>query len=451
MTIAALATLVAIAATASVFLLLSLVQGVGNQAEEVRLQIEAIKTGLTVGAGTGGALALLLAARKQWLSEREHLLQIRVSQVGERDAEERRVTDLYAKAAELLGHERPSARIAALYALSRLGETNPAHRDTVINLICGYLRLAPPIDPADASPWSFRDELEVRYTAQRILKTHLTGSDVAERWEPVELDLTQATLYDFDLEGHGRGKRWRVRYVDDTGQPKQKLFERRADADQFDVNTRADVSRGQYVDPVAGKASVTAYGEQWREHQLHRDATVARIEMTLRVHVEPILGRMQLAQVRPSHIQAWVKDRAKVLAPSSLRVVYHVLVGMFDAATRDRMIGRSPCVGIRLPEIERVERFIPTPDQVHALADTFSVKPEPGKPSRERYRALVYLAAGAGLRQGEAWGLELEHVDFLRREIRIVQQLVTPPRKTPRLAPTKTATSRRTVEMGQVA
>ena len=47
---------------------------------------------------------------------------------------------------------------------------------------------------------------------------------------------------------HGRGKRWRVRYVDDTGQPKQKLFERRADAEQFDVNTRADVSRGQYVD-----------------------------------------------------------------------------------------------------------------------------------------------------------------------------------------------------------
>ncbi|WP_328851535.1 site-specific integrase [Micromonospora globbae] len=249
---------------------------------------------------------------------------------------------------------------------------------------------------------------------------------------------------------NGRGKRWRVRYVDDTGQPKQKLFERRADADQFDVNTRADVSRGQYVDPAAGRVTVTAYGEQWRKHQLHRDATAARIEMTLRVHVEPILGRMQLAQVRPSHIQAWVKDRAKVLAPSSLRVVYHVLVGMFDAAARDRMIGRSPCIGIRLPEIERTERFIPTPGQVHALANAFSVKPEPGKPSRERYRALVYLAAGAGLRQGEAWGLELEHVDFLRREIRVVQQVVTPPGKSPRLAPPKTATSRRTVEMGQV-
>ncbi|SCL67496.1 Pentapeptide repeat-containing protein [Micromonospora peucetia] len=194
-----LAALVAVAAAASVYLLLSLVKGVGNQAEEVRLQIEAIKTGLTVGAGTGGALALLLTARRQWLSEREHLLQIRTSQVTERDAEERRITDLYAKAAELLGHDRPSARIAALYALSRLGENNPSHRNTVVNLICGYLRLAPPIDLAEASPWLFRDELEVRYTAQRILKSHLAGSDAA-RWEPVELDLTGATLYDFDIE-----------------------------------------------------------------------------------------------------------------------------------------------------------------------------------------------------------------------------------------------------------
>ncbi|WBC17741.1 pentapeptide repeat-containing protein [Micromonospora sp. WMMA1998] len=227
--IAVLAGFVATAAGVSAYFLLSLVKGVGSQAEEARLQIEAIKTGLTVGAGTGGALALLLTARKQWLSEREHLLQIRTSQVAERDAEERRITDLYAKAAELLGHDRPSARIAALYALSRLGENNPTHRNTVVNLICGYLRLAPPVDLAQASPWSFRDELEVRYTAQRILKRHLAGGDDAARWESVELDLTGATLYDFDVEGcrlkrgvfrgcifQGHSKFSRVRIAEDT-------------------------------------------------------------------------------------------------------------------------------------------------------------------------------------------------------------------------------------------
>src|SRR4051794_12562970 len=93
---------------------------------------------------------------------------------------------------------------------------------------------------------------------------------------------------------HGRGKRWRVRWVDDTGRPRQLLFERKADAERHDVNVRADLSRGQYVDPVAGKVTVKAYGEAWRAGQLHNGATADRIERTLRVHVYPGLGDMQL-------------------------------------------------------------------------------------------------------------------------------------------------------------
>src|SRR4051812_38952584 len=37
------------------------------------LRIEAIKTGLAVGAGVGALAALLLSARKQWLEENAHV------------------------------------------------------------------------------------------------------------------------------------------------------------------------------------------------------------------------------------------------------------------------------------------------------------------------------------------------------------------------------------------
>jgi integrase len=46
----------------------------------------------------------------------------------------------------------------------------------------------------------------------------------------------------------------------------------------------------------------------------------------------------------------------------------------------------------------------------------------------ERYRALVVLAAGTGLRHGEALGPELDAVDFLRRTLRVRQQLGVPAR-----------------------
>lgn len=53
-------------------------------------------------------------------------------------------------------------------------------------------------------------------------------------------------------------------------------------------------------------------------------------------------------------------------------------------------------------------------EQVHALADV--VPP--------RYRNLVLTGAGTGLRPGELFGLTHDRVDFLRRTLRVDQQLV---------------------------
>src|SRR5437667_261241 len=63
-----------------------------------------------------------------------------------------------------------------------------------------------------------------------------------------------------------------------------------------------------------------------------------------------------------------------------------------------------------------------------------------------RYRALAVVGAGAGLRQGEAFGLTVPNVDFLRgREIRVRQQLKHLAPDPPYLGRTKTPSSVRTV------
>lgn len=40
-----------------------------------------------------------------------------------------------------------------------------------------------------------------------------------------------------------------------------------------------------------------------------------------------------------------------------------------------------------------------------------------------RYRALAVVAAGCGLRQGEVFGLRARDVEFLRRRLRVEQQV----------------------------
>ena len=90
---------------------------------------------------------------------------------------------------------------------------------------------------------------------------------------------------------HGRGKRWRCRYVDpESGRKVEALFDRKADADREDATQRADISRGRWIDPRAGQVKVREYVEAWRLQQLHRDSTVDMVERAFRLHILPTIG-----------------------------------------------------------------------------------------------------------------------------------------------------------------
>lgn len=65
-------------------------------------------------------------------------------------------------------------------------------------------------------------------------------------------------------------------------------------------------------------------------------------------------------------------------------------------------------------------------------------------------RALVTLAAGTGMRQGEVFGLTADRLDMLRREVTVDRQLVTLPGERPHLGPPKTSASDRVIPLPRV-
>src|SRR5262245_22483094 len=89
---------------------------------------------------------------------------------------------------------------------------------------------------------------------------------------------------------HGTGKRYRVRYTDPNGNAKTRAFEKKGDAERFDVKVRADVARGDYVDPGAGRSTFREVAEKWRANQPHRHNTVQQIESLFNRHVYPHMG-----------------------------------------------------------------------------------------------------------------------------------------------------------------
>jgi uncharacterized protein YjbI with pentapeptide repeats len=211
-----------VAATAA---LLGVASGATTNADLARARMEAIKYGLGTIAAAGVAAALLLAIRRQRHTET--------------DATEQRVTELYTKAVEQLGHSEAAVRLGGLYALERVGQNNPVQRQTIVDVICAYLRMPATLDgradvetqsnsiatpaslglPAGSphDPVNPRDpgqELQVRLAAQRILTRHLRltnrisdGDALAvpmspgpSFWPHIDLDLAGAVLHDFDLQ-----------------------------------------------------------------------------------------------------------------------------------------------------------------------------------------------------------------------------------------------------------
>lgn len=157
-------------------------------------RVDAIKTGLGVGAGTAGIFALLLAVRRQ--IHQEHTAADTVL-----DATEKRVTELYTKAADQLGSGNAAVRLAGLYALARLADNHADQADTVLNVICAYLRMPHGESSPDESreaPESELQEAQVRLTAQRILGDHLDGL-VRASWGGL-VDLTGAHVPGIDLD-----------------------------------------------------------------------------------------------------------------------------------------------------------------------------------------------------------------------------------------------------------
>ncbi|MGB3258886.1 MAG: tyrosine-type recombinase/integrase [Ornithinimicrobium sp.] len=227
--------------------------------------------------------------------------------------------------------------------------------------------------------------------------------------------------------------KWRARYRDGAGKEHARHFPRKIDAQRWIDETTASIVTGAYIAPGAGRVTFRQYADDWRARQVHRPGTAVLVEDALSRHVYPVLGDRPLDSIRPSDVQAMVKGMR--LAPSSVRVAMRYVSSIFTAAVEDQRIPRSPARGVRLPRVEarRIE-VVPT-DTVMAMVEAVP----------EDMRAMLVLAVGTGMRQGEIFGLLVDRVDFLRRVVHVDRQLVDGGV----FGPPKTASSVRSIPLPQ--
>ncbi|MCA1193143.1 MULTISPECIES: pentapeptide repeat-containing protein [unclassified Saccharopolyspora] len=196
---------------------------VSSTGPEAGTRLDAIRTAFSIVLGGGGAAGLLLTARKQRSTELD-------IEIKSHDSAVARVTELYGRAADQLGSDKAPVRLAGIFALERLAQGNPEHRQTIVDLLCAYLRMPAATSGADDTDPAL--EREVRETAQLVLTAHLRADeDTAELfWPDIRLNLAGAVLSTF------RFTRCRVRRAtfagarfDGAGVFRGAVFEQQAD------------------------------------------------------------------------------------------------------------------------------------------------------------------------------------------------------------------------------
>ncbi|MFI7116637.1 hypothetical protein [Amycolatopsis sp. NPDC049868] len=158
---------------------------------------------LKTGALAGGAIAALYGL---WLNDRR-----RRTEEDRHEIERSRISDeRFAKSIELLGNEADQVRVGAMHSLAGLARTRPEYRQTVLDVLCAYLRR--PFDhpkfPSDTE-WDNENragaerERLVRRAAERLIRDILPHTGTTG--PTLGLNLSDARLDKLELLGRRVG------------------------------------------------------------------------------------------------------------------------------------------------------------------------------------------------------------------------------------------------------
>ncbi|WP_319463204.1 hypothetical protein [Micromonospora sp. RTP1Z1] len=144
---------------------------------------------------------------------------------------------------------------------------------------------------------------------------------------------------------YGRGKRWRVRYVDAAGQTRDKVFQRKKDAEDFDLAARVGTAAEVKLDQGERNVTFAAYVDRWR---LARNIgwaleTRRRIESNVRRHLVPEFGNRLVRSITQTDVLLWLAERLGAGVPqSSLRLYFELFDAIMATAVTDKAIPRQP-------------------------------------------------------------------------------------------------------------
>ncbi|GAB2882198.1 site-specific integrase [Streptomyces deserti] len=211
---------------------------------------------------------------------------------------------------------------------------------------------------------------------------------------------------------HGRGQRWQARYTDPSGKPRRPAFDTWQEARDHLDEVRVKLRDNSWVDPEPGRKTVEFYANEMIERRRKKKKnknTIDNYASHVRRHIIPFAGKRPagtLTRRDSMDFVDYIMEKPEINSAYTVAQIFktwRILVNyMIDA---DVLLPANVVARIELPEIEDEDEVALSPEQVVSLADAMrEIEP--------RLEITVWLAACAGLRKGEVFGLKRSAVDW---------------------------------------
>ena len=231
---------------------------------------------------------------------------------------------------------------------------------------------------------------------------------------------------------YGVGLRWRVQWETEDGRRQSKSFANKDEAEANYATIKADLYRGAYIDPEAGKITFKDFSEKWLASRDHATLSAEGTRNRLEKHIYPHLGHIPLRKIRPTTIQRWLTELGRtaperrkpiegqpppILAGTTRERIFSTLATILEAAVNDGILARNPAKTSTVTKPKRdTKPAMPWPRERIVAVDA---------ELPARWRPIMVLGTGLGLRRGEMFGLDpYEDIDFLRGIVTVRRQVI---------------------------
>jgi integrase len=226
-------------------------------------------------------------------------------------------------------------------------------------------------------------------------------------------------------------------YVDGKRKRVERIAATKTEARQKLNELKKDKEKG--VSPEAHKMTLAYFMKDWLATVKANKSynTHMMNDFIWRLHIEPKLGNVLLANLTPLKIQKFLTDATEAgKTKCQVYNCYRTLHVALNAALKLRLIAFNPASAVECPKYNPDERVMPDLEEIYRFIDVLEDEPN----------GLLFLTAiYTGMRRGELLALRWSDVDMDNGEINIRMSRTWQKGKGWVMGETKTRTSKRTI------